>query len=1578
MNPLRVAAPSVAVAGVAAELNTGVAAGLTTELPIGEGVAELWQALLSAEKVIETAHSAMAGAPPSPVALGIRLARQAVADWQAGDETTAVLPARLGVVVQSSQPHEGGEEVSPAAAPQVEAIAKALAAQWPSVITSLGEAREPTQAIATATAALDQGRVEAVVTIFLEQGGARTWGTALLLLPWSASAKPEEAPHPAGADGKSNPTGHVYAVLDALHGRHSPQTLHATGVGLAVTAQKTARANWGTDAVSTSAAGAAPPVLALTCPPQAMQVLSAVLALSSRCLPPLLPAAPADAGSETGAWDWLAGSGVYGDDHLRPWVFGGRPNGEAALRQAIVLGGAGSLLISDPPEDCRRAAVLPPSPHLYCLAAPDAPALLKRIDAIIGRLRAQTGLFSSSWSRAEGNDLLATRLAGTPGDPRERHRLVVIASSQEDLANKLSQAREKLAQAKRTSFKTRNGLRAGIVPESPGAVAFLFPGQGSQRAGMLREFALASPRVLGWYDDLERTFASPETPCPSLLLDPPAYGMTPAQRLQAQARITSMEGGAQAGQITCTALNDLLRSQGIIPDVIMGHSNGENSALHAAGVHRLDREQMFATMKRLVDAADVIPETMPVTGRTVAVSIPDADRRVVESVLEAHAGELFWAMDNCPRQVVLFGLAEAMEAAVATLREHGALVMEVPFDRPFHTPLFAPQAAMIHNLCSKLPMGPSHTPIYSAVGLVPFPKETADILELSVRQWTERVRFREAVELLYSKEGVRCFVEVGPGGLLTSFVTDTLRGEPAVAVACDAKGRPGATGLLEVLAELYLMGRDPDMRPLPALLEQGVHFLDASCPSPTERSMPEPSSSLQGEGSPGLQCAASPGGSPCSMVEARSSVQTDPGGDGRQAVPAVAEHFSLMQEFLASQRRTLEALAPSGAGQRNAPAGLAVGQSSPEAPRAGAAPSGRRRIVAAGNSPAQAFRLLGAEQQRSEQGVVFERAFDLKHDLFLRDHALGRPGSPRRPELHALSVMPFTFVMEMLAEAASALAGPGWRVVGLRDVRGHRWLALDSESLSLRIAATMSALPKQAEGGAGMEVLVRVSEVPPGPTPAGSGNSAEAGGADALAFSGTIRLERTARALQMEPPQPSIFLEDEAKAPTWSVANFYAYCLFHGPRLQSIKRVRAVSPQGLEAELSAPSTATYFSDGIAPQFLLPPALLDCAGQLAGLWLLEQKQLDFFGAFPYDVQDCTLYGPPPAPGELVRCVAAIKLLEDGRTVEGQFDFLSPSNTLRCRLTGFRLRVFQFPGAYIACLYWPQLESALTKPLVLAGGGPGLFLRRSAGMPQAFLEQGLGIWVRALAHVCLGAREREHFYGLPAKGGRRREWLLGRMAAKDAVREYADARLGVKLAPAEIEVLPDGRGRPIIHCPELEAMGEAPAVSLAHAPLPADAAAGRGSVAVAAVASHGRVGVDVEIPDARRLGDWLASAFHPDDLHLAPDADTQLVFWAAKEAAAKAAGLGFEGQPQAWRIEELLQESPTRQAVSITHQGVAYPVTIHTLPSHRPDAPYPADQPADQAMTKTFAQNGGALFAICHLPAESPRPTKEEQA
>ncbi len=284
-----------------------------------------------------------------------------------------------------------------------------------------------------------------------------------------------------------------------------------------------------------------------------------------------------------------------------------------------------------------------------------------------------------------------------------------------------------------------------------GKVAFVFPGQGSQFAGMGKDVADRFPEARTIF---ERADAALGERLSTLCFE----GSEESLRLTAN---------TQPGILTVSlAFLEVLRARGARFDGVAGHSLGEYSAVGAAG--GLSVEDLVRTVRR---RGQLMQEAVPVgVGAMSAVLGPD--RAAVEAACrEASTGGevVVPANFNAPEQTVIAGHAAAVARAGRVLSERGAKrVVPLPVSAPFHSPLMVPARQGLSPVLVALVFADLAVPLYSNVDAAPV-TNAADVRDGLVRQVDAPVRWVELVERMVA-DGFDTFVEVGPGSVLSGLV----------------------------------------------------------------------------------------------------------------------------------------------------------------------------------------------------------------------------------------------------------------------------------------------------------------------------------------------------------------------------------------------------------------------------------------------------------------------------------------------------------------------------------------------------------------------------------------------------------------------------------------------------------------------------------------------------------------------------------------------------------------------------------------------------------------------------------------
>ena len=281
-------------------------------------------------------------------------------------------------------------------------------------------------------------------------------------------------------------------------------------------------------------------------------------------------------------------------------------------------------------------------------------------------------------------------------------------------------------------------------------IAFIFPGQGSQRVGMGQAFAAAEPIVRDTFAEADAALGAPLS---RLCFDGP------------ESELTLTENTQPAILTVSVAIARVLEARGWRPDFYAGHSLGEYSAHVAAGTFG------FADAVRTVrNRGRYMQEAVPVGAGAMAAIIGLDGDAVAAACAEAADGEVVSPANlNAPGQVVIAGTRAAVERAGAAAKARGARrVIPLAVSAPFHCALMKPAEDRLAPELRALTVQAPRRPVVANIDAEP-KGDGAAAVEALVRQVSGAVRWEAVVRRLAS-EGVRTYVEVGPGTVLAGLV----------------------------------------------------------------------------------------------------------------------------------------------------------------------------------------------------------------------------------------------------------------------------------------------------------------------------------------------------------------------------------------------------------------------------------------------------------------------------------------------------------------------------------------------------------------------------------------------------------------------------------------------------------------------------------------------------------------------------------------------------------------------------------------------------------------------------------------
>ena len=281
-------------------------------------------------------------------------------------------------------------------------------------------------------------------------------------------------------------------------------------------------------------------------------------------------------------------------------------------------------------------------------------------------------------------------------------------------------------------------------------IAFIFPGQGSQRVGMGQAFAAADPIVRDTFAEADAALGAPLS---RLCFEGP------------ESELTLTENTQPAILTVSVAIARVLEARGWRPDFYAGHSLGEYSAHVAAGTFA------FADAVRTVrNRGRYMQEAVPVgAGAMAAILGLDGDA-VAAACAEAADGEVVSPANlNAPGQVVIAGTTAAVQRAGAAAKAAGAKrVIPLAVSAPFHCALMKPAEDRLAPELRALAVQAPRRPVVANIDAQP-KTDGAAAVDALVRQVSGAVQWEAVVRRLAS-EGVRTYVEVGPGTVLAGLV----------------------------------------------------------------------------------------------------------------------------------------------------------------------------------------------------------------------------------------------------------------------------------------------------------------------------------------------------------------------------------------------------------------------------------------------------------------------------------------------------------------------------------------------------------------------------------------------------------------------------------------------------------------------------------------------------------------------------------------------------------------------------------------------------------------------------------------
>ena len=1216
-------------------------------------------------------------------------------------------------------------------------------------------------------------------------------------------------------------------------------------------------------------------------------LIKTALALYQRVLPPTL-----NVEKPNNQIDWQ-NSPCYINTKARPWIHArphpllkaSDPTVEDSLppRRAGVsafgFGGVNAHVVLEEieePEEAERASLQHDwESEVFCFADRDVTALAQRLEGIQGFLQFHSGeklkdlAFTVNCAVVSADSPDGSTVSKAPV------RLALVCQSVDDLKNKLALAKQILLSGESSDGSRPTPEVRGIYVSDKktdianGKVAFLLPGLGAAYPGMLAELCLHFPEVrmiFDFVDDLAAKSGNGGSPSEKIFPPPDLTGKGVSQT---SASLAAMDAAVVTVLMAEWAIFTLLLKLEIVPDILVGCSTGEFAALTMSGAADiLTASPVFYHLS--TSTARSIPQDRLADLRSLRVAAPYT---VVEPYLKKYSRSVYLGADLSDHQLLLSGFKASIEEMAREFDCDGIQADLLPSAIPYHTPLVEGVIEADRQELLDLEMNAAQIPSWSCSTASFYPSEPEALKRITTELFSMPILFRQSIEALY-QEGVRKFVEVGPKGTLTSIVSEILSGKPHLAVASNRASFSAVSQLNHMVAALFTNGvamnleflfkrRDPQRIDLAKAAEtkqrSGSQVLKLNYPEVRLMDGWQERTGLTSTFSAAARYAGDGGEIHGDGYEDDIAYEEEHLGEQEQVVRSYLGTMASFHKQLMSV-------------QEEVMASYLVSQ-----PQEEKISSAREETEALG------FPLLrGASVQSFEDVVRLEISLDLENHRYLLDHAIGGAVRSTSVRKERVFLVPLTVALELMAEAASYFY-PGLNVSEITDVRAYKRIRVGAEGV--RIAVLGEAINRS-------DKTVRVEIRRVDSAASGNANGSMSEDLDVL-MSCQIKFANE-YAIPAALPKASSGIQ---RAPRLVPSALYGpQAMFHGPRMQSVLSLDSIGERDIVGRVSSRKPDDWYGGAVGESsgYLVHPLLLDNATQLVLFHLYEHDERAD-ALLPFIIDSIRFYEDLDRVSGTLTVKAVLNSITQRNTNADVF-ILDETGRLLVEfkaISSRRILLDESWHAFVSCpdsvllggeQHPPANQELAEQPLAIREAKDTL-------LPD---DEGLLAWC---ADYVLTPAETQNFESFSGSG-KRREWLLGRIAAKEAVRDLVAKTSGANLCLADIEIYLGENGRPLVADMKIGDRTVSVCVSITHKNGTAMA------MAMEAQVANG-VGIDLEAIETKETGfeELLLNEAELSKFKevIAKERDLFLTkAWSVKEAVGKAIGSGLFKNPKTLEI------------------------------------------------------------------------------
>ncbi|MCH9769339.1 MAG: acyltransferase domain-containing protein, partial [Gammaproteobacteria bacterium] len=385
------------------------------------------------------------------------------------------------------------------------------------------------------------------------------------------------------------------------------------------------------------------------------------------------------------------------------------------------------------------------------------------------------------------------RASQTTIDPQAKIRLAIVANNCDELMVKLNKTIDAIK-----SNTDLNQLDSQVYFSNSietGAVAFVFPGQGSQYINMSRDLTLNFPIVREHWDQAENHFLTNDKSLSEVVFPAPSFTKT-RNDFNAQLQKTTWTQPALA--VCGYAYAKLLQQLDIKPDYCIGHSLGELTALAVAD--SFDFETLVAMASQRANCMQAAASNTDSGMLAIKYNANKLEKLIIDTKLDATIANY-----NAPQQVVVSAEKLVLEKLKIELDQRNIRYIALPVAAGFHSRAVASAQTEFLTWLKSQTISQPKIPVIANTTAKLYPQTKAAITKDLSQQLAKPVLFSKSIQTLYDK-GVRTFIEVGPKAILSKLIGACLGEQPHLTIAMDNPKKDGNLQLWQLLGKLFSQG----------------------------------------------------------------------------------------------------------------------------------------------------------------------------------------------------------------------------------------------------------------------------------------------------------------------------------------------------------------------------------------------------------------------------------------------------------------------------------------------------------------------------------------------------------------------------------------------------------------------------------------------------------------------------------------------------------------------------------------------------------------------------------------------------